>query len=59
SPFFLPAPPACYSKSLPISSYRKNSSLSSTGLLELNLVFGYGALHLLPSVTGERLYDDN
>ncbi|KAL6087135.1 hypothetical protein STEG23_009736 [Scotinomys teguina] len=24
----------------------------------LDLVFGYGSLHLLPSITGERLYDD-
>ncbi|KAL6062193.1 hypothetical protein STEG23_034410, partial [Scotinomys teguina] len=35
------------------------SSLSLTGLLKLNLVFGCGSLHLLLSVTGERLYDDN
>ncbi|KAL6066320.1 hypothetical protein STEG23_033458, partial [Scotinomys teguina] len=34
------------------------SSLSSTGLLGLSLVLGCDSLHLLPSATGERLYDD-
>ncbi|KAL6085141.1 hypothetical protein STEG23_027569 [Scotinomys teguina] len=33
-------------------------ALINAGLLELSLVFGCGFLHLLPSVTGERLYDD-
>ncbi|KAL6040624.1 hypothetical protein STEG23_028967 [Scotinomys teguina] len=32
--------------------------LSSAGLLELRPVFGCGSLHLILSVTGERLYDE-
>ncbi|KAL6030917.1 hypothetical protein STEG23_032362, partial [Scotinomys teguina] len=34
-------------------------ALSLTGLLKLGLIVGCGSLHLLPSVTGERLYDDS
>ncbi|KAL6080900.1 hypothetical protein STEG23_018059, partial [Scotinomys teguina] len=34
-------------------------SLPPTGLLELCLVFGCGSLHLPPSVTGEKLCDDD
>ncbi|KAL6082996.1 hypothetical protein STEG23_028248 [Scotinomys teguina] len=34
-------------------------SPSSTGLPEIDLVFGCGSLHLLPSVTGLGIYDDS
>ncbi|KAL6093396.1 hypothetical protein STEG23_026163 [Scotinomys teguina] len=47
----------------PVKSYyahliQNPSSLSPIGLLELGLASGHGSLHLLPSVTGSRLYND-